>query len=57
MRCLFVCGSIGVDSRVLEEMDAERRRGSVLVQGLNDAVHALAAHPTVRDYTYMIIES
>jgi hypothetical protein len=44
-----------VDSRVLEEMDAERRRGSVLVQGLNDAVHALAAHPTVRDYIYIYI--
>jgi len=46
----FVVGTkkafiVGVESVLFEEVVPERRRGTLLVQGLDDAIHGLAAHP------------
>lgn len=42
-----------MQSQFFEEIDAENRRGTLLVQGLNDEVHGIAAHPTVSTTTIM----
>lgn len=44
-------GEAGVQSQFFEEIDAENRRGTLLVQGLNEEVHGIAAHPTVSTTT------
>jgi hypothetical protein len=36
-----------VQASLFEEIDADNRRGTLLVQGLNDQAHGLATHPTV----------
>lgn len=36
---------VGVESALFEEVLPERRRGTLLVQGLDDEVHGLASHP------------
>lgn len=46
----FVVGSskafvVGVEPYVFNETAAENRRGTLLVQGMDDEVHGLAAHP------------
>jgi hypothetical protein len=37
-----------LQAQLFDEIDAENRKGTVLVQGLNDEVRGLATHPTVR---------
>jgi WD40 repeat protein len=46
----FVVGTkkafiVGVEAALFEEVLPERRRGTLLVQGLDDEVHGLATHP------------
>jgi len=36
---------IGVSSSIYEEYDVEKRRGTLLMQGINDDIHGLSAHP------------
>ncbi|KAE8992745.1 Cilia- and flagella-associated protein [Phytophthora rubi] len=36
---------VGMSAGLFAEHEAERRRGTLLVQGINDSIHGLAAHP------------
>ncbi|KAH9123553.1 hypothetical protein AeMF1_005476 [Aphanomyces euteiches] len=37
---------LGITPSIHEEYDVEKRRGTLLMQGINDDIHGLAAHPT-----------
>ena len=48
----FVVGTssgkvLQLDSKTMEHLTADKRRGKLLVQGFDDEVHALDAHPTL----------
>ncbi|GMF11775.1 unnamed protein product [Phytophthora lilii] len=36
---------VGMSAGLFAEHEAERRRGTLLMQGINDSIHGLAAHP------------
>ncbi|RLN27044.1 hypothetical protein BBJ28_00008214 [Nothophytophthora sp. Chile5] len=38
---------VGMHAALFAEHEPERRRGTLLMQGINDSIHGLAAHPTL----------
>ena len=46
----FLCGTthgliVGMQASMFEELSAEQRRGTLIVQGMDDEVHGMHAHP------------